>query len=412
MPACLPRAAGTDLAAWAGGCAVSPSCREGLWRAAIHCRFLAALWPFQSGDKSPHSKEQESRSASGTYWPHQAWRDALACLVVAAAVVALSLQHGYRGPNAGIEFGAPANPVDDPGTARPEWSFRGLYQLHETLAALPEMVSIILVPGLTVLVFFLMPLIAGQPAGRIFNTVFALAVLVGLAGLTSQSYVADARNDKYQAAVAAGRKQAERVKELAVQPSAEEIEKAAKSGSAPGHVPRIPVSGALALLENDPKTQGPRLFNQHCASCHQYGGAAGVVQPEKPTASDLAGFAGREWLGGFLTVNGIGGPKYFGNTKFRRSKMYGFVKETFADYEAAEKRQIVLALSARGGVDIAGRGRRPRCGRDRGRKEAHRGGLHRLPRLSRARPDERQGPGPDRLRQPRVALGHDRQSGP
>ena len=40
-------------------------------------------------------------------------------------------RHGVSGPQAGIELGAPANPVDDPGTARPEWSFRGLYQLHE-----------------------------------------------------------------------------------------------------------------------------------------------------------------------------------------------------------------------------------------------------------------------------------------
>ena len=34
--------------------------------------------------------------------------------------------------------------------------------------------------------------------------------------------------------------------------------------------------GAVYLLRNDPLTQGPRLFSQHCASCHDYRG------PERP----------------------------------------------------------------------------------------------------------------------------------
>ena len=32
----------------------------------------------------------------------------------------------------------------------------------------------------------------------------------------------------------------------------------------------IPKQGAVYLLRNDPKTRGPRLFKQHCASCHSY----------------------------------------------------------------------------------------------------------------------------------------------
>jgi ubiquinol-cytochrome c reductase cytochrome b subunit len=271
------------------------------------------------------------------YWPRQAWRDAAACCVVMAVVVGLSARHGVTGPQAGIELGAPANPVDGPGTARPEWSFRGLYELHELLAARawPEMVSIMVIPGLAVLLFFAMPWI-GRPlsagglggAGRALNIVLALVIFGGTGVLAWQSYSEDAKNDKYQAALTAGREQAERVKELAAGPE------------------KIPVSGALTLLQNDAKTQGPLLFSQHCASCHDYSGpATGIARPAKPTAADLYGFAGRAWLTEFLTANGISSPKNFGNTKFKHGKMYEFIKETYAGFKPNEKEQIVAALS-------------------------------------------------------------------
>jgi ubiquinol-cytochrome c reductase cytochrome b subunit len=111
------------------------------------------------------------------------------------------------------------------------------------------------------------------------------------------------------------------------------------------------VSGALTLLRTDAKTQGPRLFNQYCASCHDYSGPArGVTRPEKPTAADLAGYASRPWLTDFMTVKGISGPKYFGNTKFKHGKMYEFVKDTFADFKPEEKEQIIHALSHEAGL--------------------------------------------------------------
>ena len=53
----------------------------------------------------------------------------------------------------------------------------------------------------------------------------------------------------------------ERVKELAESPQ------------------KIPVSGALTLLRTDAKTQGPRLFNQHCASCHDFSGIRPAGSP-------------------------------------------------------------------------------------------------------------------------------------
>ena len=332
------------------------------------------------------------RGSPGSYWPQQAWRDAAACFIVLAVVVGLSARHGVSGPQAGIELGAPANPVDDPGTARPEWSFRGLYQLHEMLSGWPEMVSIFVIPGLTVLLFFAMPLIGRNLAGRALNVALALLVFGGMGVLAWLSYAADAKNAKYQAALEEGRQQAQRVKELADSPE------------------KIPVSGALTLAAHGRQDPRPRLFNQHCASCHDYSGEAivGITHPEKPTAADLYGFAGREWLTDVpdRSKGGISSPKFFGNTKFKQKKMYGFIKETFADFEANEKQQIIEALSH----EAALKSQRDADAREAkniaaGRRSSRRIAPNATPSI--ARPKARaQGPRPDGIRQPRVADRH------
>ena len=78
-------------------------------------------------------------------------------------MLALSLAHGTRAAGRGVELGAPANPAEDFGAARPEWSFRGLYQLRDLLcdrAKLPNIVPIFVIPTLVVLVLGAMPLVA------------------------------------------------------------------------------------------------------------------------------------------------------------------------------------------------------------------------------------------------------------
>ena len=49
---------------------------------------------------------------------------------------------------------------------------------------------------------------------------------------------------------------------------------------------------ALNLLKSDPKTQGAKLFAQHCASCHRYGGHDGLAHV-LPSADNLADLAAR-----------------------------------------------------------------------------------------------------------------------
>ena len=266
------------------------------------------------------------------YWPRQAVRDMAACLVVLAVILALSMHHGVSGPEAGVELGAPADPVSDPGTARPEWSFRGLYQFRELFPSSVEILPIFVFSGLTVLVFFAMPLVAKLPFGHVLNLACTAVVLGGLLILSWQSYAKDGRDEKYREALDAGRQQAQRVKELA---------------AAHG----IPVTGALTLLRDDPKSQGPQLFRQYCASCHDTTDADGKSHREDAaTAPDLRGFAGRDWIRGLLDPKAIAGPRYYGNTKFKKGKMVDYVKNTMKDADPKDVEQYIVALSAEAGL--------------------------------------------------------------
>jgi ubiquinol-cytochrome c reductase cytochrome b subunit len=70
---------------------------------------------------------------------------------------------------------------------------------------------------------------------------------------------------------------------------------------------------------------------------------------ELQSASDLKGFASREWLAGLLTPERITSSNYFGGTKFHNGKMVKFVTKDVAGFGSEQKEQLrkaVLALSA------------------------------------------------------------------
>ena len=116
----------------------------------------------------------------------------------------------------------------------------------------------------------------------------------------------------------------------------------------------------MALVRNDPLTQGPRLFAQYCASCHSYFDPAQIDTPEakdqlaKASASNLFGFASRPWIAGLLNPKKIAGPEYFGlTTKFKELKakdksmeMVDYVQGDLHDWPKEEVEQVVAALSA------------------------------------------------------------------
>jgi ubiquinol-cytochrome c reductase cytochrome b subunit len=316
-------------------------------------------------------------------------------------------------------------------------------KLFEGQGETGEFLGAIVVPAAVLLVMFLMPLVGRWKLGHRFNIGFTVAVLLGVVWLTvaalrddyrarnlegeefeqiarqvrmfggdeskMRAYFKDdeeqiaefleqkalyeemQKSREYLTAVASAEREAQRVKELAAE-----------------H--QIPPTGALALLRDDPKTQGPRLFAKYCASCHDYADPSGkdqlrIVQnrlqtpmveesddPNAPPqllrddeggvlwqpsgAPNLYNFASREWIAGVVDPKRISllstkevmkpdDPKnndptkylrevveapYFGNTSHTAGEMAEYVKtdEVFAEMRKDEKKlaAIAAALSA------------------------------------------------------------------
>jgi ubiquinol-cytochrome c reductase cytochrome b subunit len=264
-----------------------------------------------------------------TFWPDQILRDAVACLAVMIVVLVLVLRTypttGAEippGERFGAELGAPANPAENYSAARPETYFLFLFQLLKYLEKFSPIVGAIIIPGFVMLTLFLMPFVGRWELGHRFNVVWTMALLVGAGALTGLAWRDDHNgsteySQHYLAAVADAESQAERAVQLAGAPTG------------------IPPTGALELLRNDPKIQGPKLFREHCAACHSHAAPGDSADPsqqvivEKPTAANLWGFGGREWVAGVLDPAQIAGPNYFGNTAHKEGDMVTFVNEKF-----------------------------------------------------------------------------------
>ncbi len=190
------------------------------------------------------------------FWPDQVFKDTVACLAVMVAVLGFVLWvHGAH-------LGSPADPSEPFSAARPDWYFLFLFQFLK----LPffgegnEVWGAIYIPGMAVGLICLMPFIGRWKLGHVFNIGIIFVFLGGAGALTylaKQEDVAGPNSARYLKAVLDDARDGRRVTALA---KARGIE-----------------STALSLLKDDPKTQGARLFAQHCASCHRYGGHDGLA---------------------------------------------------------------------------------------------------------------------------------------
>jgi len=271
-------------------------------------------------------------TSSSHYWPKQAMQGTIVCLAVAVIILFLACQHGTEAPHRGVTLLSPADtdPANGYNAARPEWFLVGVYEFSHLFPGELAIIPIFIVPGLLVFIVLLMPFVAKVPLGQAFNVLFTVALLVALTGMSYWSLAKDRDNPEHQKAIAQELQQADRVCELARHEG-------------------IPPTGALTLLRNDPKTQGPRLFSQSCSSCHDHAAgkdAAEDIKAEKSSAPNLAGFATRPWIAGLLDPKQVSGPKYFGGSKQKTGKMAGFVKETFAELDEDQKKGLAMAVAA------------------------------------------------------------------
>jgi ubiquinol-cytochrome c reductase cytochrome b subunit len=294
---------------------------------AIIALIAGHVWLFR---KHGLTAKEPRRKRDEPFWPRQVLCDAVACLAVLAVVLFLVLRHHGAG------LGAPADP-SEPFDARPEWYFLFLFQLLKYFPGGTEVWGAIVLPGVLLAMLAAMPFVGKWKLGHRFNIAFLGAMLGGVALLTWLAIREDGANPEYARALVNAERDAARAIELARAPAG------------------IPYSGAVTLLREDPLTRGPRLFAQNCASCHRYDGHDGLGRTPKdaPTASDLKGFASREWLQGFLDPAQILSPRYWGGTKHKDGEMATFVREDVPKLSPEGKTALanaILALSAEAGL--------------------------------------------------------------
>src|SRR3954470_9581040 len=113
------------------------------------------------------------RKPDAAFWPDQMLIDAVACLAVMAAVMVLVLK------NHGAELGPPADPSENFSAARPEWYFLFLFQFLKYFPGGTEVLGAIAIPGVIMLLLFLMPMIGRRTIGHKFNIGLLFALIAG-----------------------------------------------------------------------------------------------------------------------------------------------------------------------------------------------------------------------------------------
>jgi len=259
------------------------------------------------------------------FWPEQILRDAVACLAVLAVVVFFVVREH------GAPLGPPADPAEQFSAARPEWYFLFLFQLLKYFPGSAEVFGAIVLPGLILLVLVAMPILGNWRLGHRFTLGFSVVLLGGVVLLSWQALSADRGDAEYQVSRRVAARDAARAVELA-------------AGG-------VPTTGALAVLRDDPFTQGPRLFSRNCASCHRFDGHDGLGYPlpkDSISASDLKGYGSRAWLTGFLHADTILTTRYWGGTAHTEGDMAYWLSDhqPETDEERRTREDVVIALSA------------------------------------------------------------------
>ena len=371
----------------------------GIWPGTLVAMLVLHLTLFR---KHGLCAKQPIRKPDAMFWPDQVFCDAVACLGVLAVVLGVILLPALRAMlegrpidpgELGAELGAPADPSQPYAAARPEWYFLFLFQflkVFEGWGASGEFLGAILIPGLTMGFMFLMPIIGRWNLGHRFNILFTSSLLIGIGLLTAMAYnedyvalwtdsssfsdvkdllektgndpkkIAEAFDSDVQKIAAFNKRSHHYESFLRSEAFLAAVAQASVDGhraiELAGRPERIPPSGALDLIRQDPLTQGPRLFEQHCASCHSHvdpASAQAKTKMSKASAANLYGFGSVAWMQGLLDPAEVDGPAYFGNTSHNHGDMVNFVKNDLSDtsaWSSEDIRAVIVAMAAEANV--------------------------------------------------------------
>lgn len=277
------------------------------------------------------TKERQS------FWYRDAFRVGVTCVVVFIAVILLVFQHSLTPSQIaarkatlpaeaylGAELTAPVDISSSYDAARPEWSFRALYHMTKlpVFSRIGMVYAIFVVPPLLVICFLAAPILGRCKILHYVVVCATFVFFVVFCYFTYRSYWSDYSPEsehslEFKAGVADAKRSADRAVELAFAPAG------------------IPRTGALTLVKNDPFLVGPKLFAQHCASCHNFKAKTPdafnpdyvEIECSEPTAPNLYGAHTVDWIRGFTNEATLAEDDCFGKTAFaEKGSMVGFMK--------------------------------------------------------------------------------------
>ncbi|MGI6401169.1 MAG: cytochrome b N-terminal domain-containing protein [Thermoguttaceae bacterium] len=261
-----------------------------------------------------------------SFWRNEAFMAGLTCLVTFAVVLLLVFQHSLTDKQIanrsatlpaeaylGAQLTGPVDVSSSYDAARPEWSFRALYHLSKLpiFSKIGMIYAIFVIPPLLLLFFLAAPILGRNKT--LHHVVVAATCLFFVVAcyFTYRSYWSDystasEESAAFKASVADAHRTADRAIELAFAPAG------------------IPKTGALTLIQNDPYSVGPVLYDRHCVSCHNFQAKGNIpVDPDypemecsEPTAPNLYGSQQAEWIRGFLNEETLIDDDRFGQTEF------------------------------------------------------------------------------------------------